>query len=169
MFPTRAMIFAVCIFFSVALIPLVFKVPDRDRIQIANARWSIIEKAKSEDRIFDKQIDAEHKFKVPPFTDDFDQRSRNRTEITGSAAPAPTANTTLSILIDQSLAIEFPTDAYEPNNFVLATKRHPMRRAKVSANKVRRVSNNSRANSEGHINYYQPLELPQPNFTTSAY
>src|SRR5262245_48744728 len=57
MFPTRAMVFAVFIFFSIALIPLVFKTPDAH--SNANVRWPVVEMAKSEDRIFEKQIDVE--------------------------------------------------------------------------------------------------------------
>jgi hypothetical protein len=169
MLPTRAMIFAVFIFFSVALMPLVFKAPDGDRIQIANVR-SAVEMAKTEDRIFDEQMDAEHKFKVttfaPQLTDEFNQRSQRQTDITRSAAPIPTANTTQSIDIDQSLAIEFPIAAYEPHKFAGANKRHPPRRAKVASNQLRRPKS-SQANAEA--NYYKPIDLPPPNFTISAY
>lgn len=168
MFPTRAMIFAVFIFFSVALTPLAFKAPYGDRIQITNVSWSTVEMAKSEDRILDKQIDAEHKFKVTKFADDFDQHSQSQTDITGSA-PNPTPSAAGSIDIAQSLAIEFPVAAYEPHKFAGVIKPHPLQRAKVAANHPRRVSNTSQTNSEANINHYKPIELPPPNFTTSAY
>ena len=167
MFPTRAMIFAVFIFFSVALTPLVFKAPDGNRIQITNV-GSTVEMAKSEDRIFDKQMDAEHKFKVttpPQFIDDVYQRSQSQTDITGSAS-IPTPRAAGSIDIDQSLSIEFPIAAYKPHKFAGAIKRHPLRRARVAANQPRRAL---QANSEANPNYYKPIELPTPNFTTSAY
>ena len=153
MFPTRAMVFAVFIFFSIALFPLVFKTPDAH--SNANVRWPVVEMAKSEDRIFEKQIDVEHKFEVTTFprqfNDDFDQRSQTQT---GSVDTA------------QSLAIEFPTAAHEPQKVRGAIKQHPLRRAKAAANQLRR---SSQANAEGNTNYYKPIELPPPNFTTSAY
>src|SRR5262249_16519592 len=147
MFPTRAMIFAVFIFFSVALTPLVFKVPDGDRIQNANVRWPAVEMAKSEDRIFDKQIDAE------------------QTDITGSA-PIPTPGAAGSIDIDQTLAIEFPVGAYEPHKVAGVIKRHP-RRAKIATNQLRSLSNNFQASAEANFNHYKPM--PPPNFTISGY
>jgi hypothetical protein len=168
MFPTRAMIFAVFIFFSVALTPLAFKPPYGDRIQITNVSWSTVEMAKSEDRTLDKQIDAGHKFKVAKFADDFDQRSQSQTDITGSA-PNPTPSAAGSIDIGQSLAIEFPVAAYEPHKFAGAIKRPPLRRAKVAPNQPRRVSNTLQNNSEANFNFYKPVELPPPNFTNSAY
>jgi hypothetical protein len=161
------------------LTPLMFKAPNGDHIQIANVGWSAVEMAKADDRI--KQIDAEHKFEVidspPQVTDDFDQGSQSQTDITGSAAPIrtasadttgsaapiPTASAAASIDIDQSLAIEFPTAAYEPHKSADAMKRHPLRRAKVAAK--RSVSNNPQANSGANS---KPIELP-PNFTNSAY
>jgi len=138
-----------------------------DEIELGSeVRWSAVEMAKSDDRI--KQIDAEHEFKVidspPQVTDDFDQRSQSQTDTTGSApiptssadptgsapiptssadttgsAPIPTSSAAGSIDIDQSLAIEFPTAAYEPHKSADAMKRHPLRRAKVAAK--RSVSN----------------------------
>src|SRR5262245_5234842 len=159
MFPTRAMVFAVLIFFSIALIPLVFKTPDA--YSNANVRWSAVEIAKSEDRIFEKQIDVEHKFEVTTrrqFTGDFDQRGQSQTDITGVAAG--------STDIAKSLAIEFPTAAYEPQKVAGAIKRHPLRRAKVADNQLRK---SLQANAEANTNYYKPIELPPPNFTTSAY
>src|SRR5262245_50450647 len=124
MFPTRAMVFAVFIFFSIALIPLVFKTPDAH--SNGNVRWSAVEIAKSEDRIFEKQIDVEPR----QFTGDFDQRSQSQTDITGIAL-IPTSGAAGSIDIAKSLAIEFPTAAYEPQKVAGAIKRHPLRRAKV--------------------------------------
>jgi hypothetical protein len=146
------------------LTPLMFKAPAGDRIQIANVGWSAVEMARSDDRSFDKQIDAEHEFKVidspPQVTDDFDRGSQSQTDTTGSA-PIPTSSAAGSI--DQSLAIEFPTAAYELHKSADAMKRHPLRRAKVAAK--RSVSNNPQANSEANS---KPVELP-PNFTNSAY
>jgi hypothetical protein len=163
MFPTRAMVFAVFIFFSIALIPLVFKTPDAH--SNANVRWSAVEIAKSEDRIFEKQIDVEKKFEVTTlprqFTGDFDQRSQSQTDIT-----VPTSSAAGSIDIVKSLAIEFPIAAYEPQKVAGAIKRHPLRRAKVAANQLRK---SLQANAEANTNYYKPIELPPPNFTTSAY
>jgi hypothetical protein len=148
------------------LTPLMFKAPAGDRIQIANVGWSAVEMARSDDRSFDKQIDAEHEFKVidspPQVTDDFDQGSQSQTDTTGSA-PIPTSSAAGSIDIDQSLAIEFPTAAYEPHKSADAMKRHPLRRAKVAAK--RSVSNNPQANSEAKS---KPIEL-LPNFTNSGY
>jgi hypothetical protein len=137
--------------------------PLMPNIQIANVRWSAVEMAKSDDRI--KQIDAEHKFETidppPQVSDDFDQRSHSQTDITGSAA-IPTSSAAGSIDIDQSLAIEFPIAAYEPDKSADTIKRHPLQRAKVAAK--RSVSNSAQANSEA--NYSKPIELPPPN---SAY
>jgi hypothetical protein len=148
------------------LTPLMFKAPAGDRIQIANVGWSAVEMARSDDRRFDKQIDAEHEFKVidspPQVTDDFDRGSQSQIETTGSA-PIPTSSAAESIDIDQSLAIEFPTAAYEPHKSADAMKRHPLRRAEVAAKQS--VSNNPQANSEANS---KPVELP-PNFTNSAY
>jgi hypothetical protein len=148
------------------LTPLMFKAPAGDRIQIANVGWSAVEMARSDDRSFDKQIDAEHEFKVidspPQVTDDFARGSQGQTDTTGSA-PIPTSSAAGSIDIDQSLAIEFPTAAYEPHKSADAMKRHPLRRGKVAAK--RSVSNNPQANSEANS---KPVELP-PNFTNSAY
>jgi hypothetical protein len=122
-------------------------------------KWSAVEMAKSDDRI--KQIDAEHEFKVtlPQVTDDFDQGSQSHT--TGSA-PIPTSSAA-EIDIDQSLAIEFPTAAYEPHKTAGAFKRHPPPRAKNAAKRV--GSNNLQANSEAKS---KPIEL-LPNFTNSGY
>jgi hypothetical protein len=158
------------------LTSLMFKAPNGDRVQIAKVGWSAVEMAKADDRI--KQIDAEHKFEVidspPQVTDDFDQRSQSQTDTTGSApirtasadttgsAPIPTASAAGSIDIDQSLAIEFPTAAYEPDKSADAMKL-PLPRPKVAAK--RSVSNNPQANSEANS---KPIELP-PNFTNSAY
>jgi len=143
------------------LTPL-FKAPN---IQIADVRSSAVETSKSDD--WNKQIDAEHNFEVidfpPQVTDDFDQHSQNQTDITGSA-PIPTSSAAGSIDIDQSLAIEFPIAAYEPDKPAHAIKRHPPQRAKVAAK--RSVSNNPRTNSEANSNYSKPIELPPPN---SAY
>jgi hypothetical protein len=124
-------------------------------------RWSsAVEMAKSDDGI--KQIDAEHEFKVtPPQVTDFDQGSQSQTDTTGSA-PIPTSSAA-EIDIDQSLAIEFPTAAYEPHKSAGAIKRHPPPRAKDAAKRVR--SNNPQANSEAKS---KPIEL-QPNFTNSGY
>ena len=148
------------------LTPLMFKAPAGDRIQIANVGWSAVEMARSDDRSFDKQIDAEHEFKVidspPQVTDDFDRGSQSQTDTTGSA-PILTPSAAESIDTDQSLAIEFPTAAYEPPKSADAMKRHPLRRAEVAAK--RSVSNNPQANSEANS---KPVELP-PNFTNSAY
>lgn len=171
MFPTRALIFAVCIFFSLALTPLMFNAPAGHRIQVAKVRWSAVEMAKSDDRIFEKQDDAENKFKIispPEFTDDFDRRSQSKRDITGSAS-IRTASAATSIDIDQSLAIEFPIAAYEPYKWVTAVKRPPLRRAKIAVNQPRRVSNNPQTNREATNTYYKPIELPPINFTTSAY
>ena len=123
-------------------------------------RWSsAVEMAKSDDGI--KQIDAEHEFKVtPPQVTDFDQGSQSQTDTTGSA-PIPTSSAA-EIDIDQSLAIEFPTAAYEPHKSAGAIKRHPPR-AKDAAKRVR--SNNPQANSEAKS---KPIEL-LPNFTNSGY
>ncbi len=143
-----------------------FKAPAGDRIQIANVGWSAVEMARSDDRSFDKQLDAEHEFKVidspPQVTDDFARGSQSQTDTTGSA-PIPTSSAAGSIDIDQSLAIEFPIAAYEPHKSAVAMKRHPLPRAKVAAK--RSVSNNPQANSEANS---KPVELP-PNFTNSAY
>ena len=148
------------------LTPLMFKAPAGDRIQIPNVGWSAVEMARSDDRSFDKQIDAEHEFKVidspPQLTDDFDRGSQSQTDTTGSA-PILTPSAAESIDIDQSLAIEFPTAAYEPHKSADAMKRHPLRRAEVAAK--RSVSNNPQANSEANS---KPVKLP-PNFTNSAY
>jgi hypothetical protein len=154
------------------LTPLIFKAPAGDRIQIANVGWSAVEMAGSDDRSFDKQIDAEHEFKVidsPQVTDDFDRGTQSQTDTTESAA-IPTSSAAESIDIDQSLAIEFPTAAYEPHKSADAMKRyplqrakHPLRRAEVAAK--RSVSNNPQANSEANS---KPVEQP-PNFTNSAY
>jgi hypothetical protein len=124
-------------------------------------RWSsAVEMAKSDDGI--KQIDAEHEFKVtPPQVTDFDQGSQSQTDTTGSA-PIPTSSAA-EIDIDQSLAIEFPTAAYEPHKSAGAIKRHPPPRAKDAAKRVR--SNNPQANSEAKS---KPIEL-LPNFTNSGY
>ena len=124
-------------------------------------RWSAVDLAKSDDRI--KQIDAEHEFKVTPpqVTDDFDQGSQSQTDTTGSA-PIPTSSAA-EIDIDQSLAIEFPTAAYEPHKSAGAIKRHPPSRAKDAAKRV--GSNNPQANSEAKS---KPIEL-LPNFTNSGY
>jgi hypothetical protein len=155
------------------LSPLIFKAPAGDRIQIANVGWSAVEMAGSDDRSFDNQIDAEHEFKVidspPQVTDDFDRGTQSQTDTTESAA-IPTSSAAESIDIDQSLAIEFPIAAYEPDKSADAMKRyplqrakHPLRRAEVAAK--RSVSNNPQANSEANS---KPVELP-PNFTNSAY
>jgi hypothetical protein len=121
---------------------------------------SAVEMAKSDDGI--KQIDAEHEFKVtPPQVTDFDQGSQSQTDTTGSA-PIPTSSAA-EIDIDQSLAIEFPTAAYEPHKSAGAIKRHPPPRAKDAAKRVR--SNNPQANSEAKS---KPIEL-LPNFTNSGY
>jgi hypothetical protein len=145
MFPTRAMVFAVFIFFSIALIPLVFKAPDA--YSNANIRSSAVEIAKSEDRIFEKPIDVEHKFEVTTlprqFTGDFDQRSQSQTDITGIAL-IPTSSAAGFIDIAKSLAIEFPTAAYEPQKVAGAIKRHPLRRAKVAANQLRKSASQRR-------------------------
>jgi hypothetical protein len=147
-----------------ALTPLMLKA---DRIQFANVGWSAVEMARSDDRSFDKQIDAEHEFKIidfpPQVTDDFDRGSQSQTDTTESA-PIPTSSAAESIEIDQSLAIEFPTAAYEPHKSADATKRHPRQRAKVAAK--RSVSINPQANSEANSNYSKPIELLPPN---SAY
>jgi hypothetical protein len=148
---------------------LMFKAPAGDRIQIANVGWSPVEMARSDDRSFDKQIDAEHEFEVidspPQLTDDFDRDSQ--TDTTGSA-PIPSAAE--SIDINLSLAIEFPIAAYEPDKSADAVKRHPLQRAKHPLRRAevaakRSVSNNPQANSEANS---KPVELP-PNFTNSAY
>src|SRR4029453_6701509 len=127
------------------LTSLMFKVRD---IQIADVGWAAVEMAKSDDRI--RQIDAEHKFEdidsPPQVVDDFDQRSQSETDITGSG-PIPTSSAAVSIDIDQSLAIEFPTAAYEPHKSVDAIKRHPLPRAKHPPERAkvaakRRVLNN---------------------------
>jgi hypothetical protein len=153
MFPTRLMLFAVGVFFSVALISLMFKAPDRDRIQIANLSSSAVEIAKSEDRIFDNQS------------------SQSQTDITGSihitSTKAPTHNSSAaSTDLDQSLAIEFPIAAYEPHT---PKKAVPSRVRANAANRPRTVSNSPQVNSAANNNYYKPVELPKPNFTTSAY
>jgi hypothetical protein len=118
------------------LTPLMFKAPAGDRIQIANVGWSAVEMARSDDRSFDKQIDAEQEFKVidspPRVTDDFDRGSQSQTDTTGSA-PIPTSSAAGFIDIDQSLAIEFPIAAYEPDKSADAMKRHPRQPAKVAA------------------------------------
>jgi hypothetical protein len=134
-------------------------------IQIANVAWSAVEITKSDDRI--KQIDAERTFEVidspPQVSDDVDQGSQSQTDITGSA-PIPTSSGDKSIDIDQSLAIEFPTAAYEPGKSADAMRRHPLQRAKVAAK--RSVSNNRQASSEANSNHSKPIELPLHN---SAY
>jgi hypothetical protein len=136
-----------------------------DEIELGfEVRWSAVEMAKSDGRI--KRIDVEHGFKVidspPQVTDDFDQRGQSQTDTTGSA-PNPTSSAAESIDIDQSLAIEFPTAAYEPHKSANARKRHPPPRAKDAAK--RSGSYNPQANSEANS---KPVELP-PNFTNSAY
>jgi hypothetical protein len=150
-----------------------FKAPAGDRIQIANVGSSAVEMARSDDRSFDKQIDAEHEFEVidspPQVPDDFDQGTQSQTDTTGSA-PIPTSSAAGSIDIDQSLAIEFPIAAYEPHKSADAMKRHPLQRAKHPLRRAevaakRSVSNNPQANSEANS---KPVELP-PNFTNSAY
>src|SRR5262245_8543775 len=156
MFPTRLMLFAVGVFFSVALISLMFKAPQRDRIQIANVSSSAVEIAKSEDRIFDNQS------------------SQSQTDLTGSihinSTNAPThSSSAASTDLDQSLAIEFPIAAYEPHTPEKAMKRPSRVRAKTAANRPRTVSNSPQVNSTANNNYYKPIELPKPNFTTSAY
>ena len=132
-------------------------------IQIADVGWAAVEMAKSDDRI--KRLDVENGFKVidssPQVTDDFDQGSQSQTDTTGSA-PIPTSSAA-EIDIDQSLAIEFPTAAYEPHKSAGAIKRHPPPRAKDAAK--RSGSNNPKANSAANS---KPIELP-PNFTNSAY
>ena len=138
-------------------------------IQIADFGWAAVEMAKSDDRI--KQIDAEHKFKVidspPQVADDFDQGSQSQTDITGSG-PTPTFIAAESIDIDQSLAIEFPTAAYEPHKSADAIKRHPLPRAKHPPERAkvaakRSVSTNMQTNSGAtSSNYSKPKELP-PN------
>ena len=156
------------------LTSLMFKVRD---IQIADVGWAAVEMAKSDDRI--TQIDAEHKFEVidspPQVVDDFDQRSQSQTDTTGSApistssadttgsAPIPTSSAAESIDIDQSLAIEFPTAAYEPHKSVDAIKRHPLRRAKHPPERAkvaakRSVSTNTQTNSGANSNYSKPIE-----------
>jgi hypothetical protein len=156
-----------------ALSQLIFKAPAGDRIQIANVGWSAVEMAGSDDRSFDKQIDAEHEFKVidspPQITDDFDRGTQSQTDTTESAA-IPTSSAAESIDIDQSLAIEFPIAAYEPDKSADAMKRHPLQRAKHALRRAevaakRSVSNNPQANSEANS---KPVELPA-NFTNSAY
>jgi hypothetical protein len=79
-------------------------------------RWpSAVEMAKSGDRI--KQIDAEQEFKItPPQVTDFDRGSQSQTDTTGSA-PIPTSSAA-EIDIDQSLAIEFSTAAYDRINLL---------------------------------------------------
>jgi hypothetical protein len=155
------------------LTPLMFKAPVGDRIQIANVGWSAVEMARSDDRGFDIQIDAEHEFKVmdspPQVTDDFDQGTQSQTDTTGNA-PIPTSSAAESIDIDQSLAIEFPIAAYEPDKSADAVKRHPLQRAKHPLRRAevaakRSVSSNPHANSEANR---KPVEL-SPNFTNSAY
>src|SRR4030095_3632270 len=143
------------------LTSLMFKVRD---IQIADVGWAAVEMAKSDDRI--RQIDAEHKFEVidspPQVVDDFEKRSQSETDIPGSG-PTPTSSAAVSIDIDQSLAIEFPTAAYEPHKSVDAIKRHPLpraqhppERAKVAAK--RSVSTNTQHNSGANSNYSKPIE-----------
>jgi len=143
------------------LTSLMFKVRD---IQIADVGWAAVEMAKSDDRI--TQIDAEHKFEVidspPQVVDDFDRRSQSETDITGSG-PIPTSSAAVSIDIDQSLAIEFPTAAYEPHKSVDAIKRHPLRRAKHPPERAkvaakRSVSTNTQTNSGANSNYSKPIE-----------
>jgi hypothetical protein len=152
---------------------LMLKAPAGDRIQIANVGWSAanvgwsaVETARADHRSFDKQIDVEHEIKVidspPQVTDDFDRGSQSQTDTTGSA-PIPTSSAAGSIDINQSLAIEFPIAAYEPDKSADAMKRHPLQRAKVAAK--RSVSNIPQANSEANS---KPVGLP-PNFTNSAY
>jgi hypothetical protein len=137
-------------------------------IQIADVGWAAVEMAKYDDRI--KQIDAEHKFEVidspPQVADDFDQGSQSQTDITGSG-PTPTSSAAESIDIDQSLAIEFPTAAYEPHKSADAIKRHPLPRAKHPPERAkvaakRSVSTNMQTNSGATSNYSKPRELP-PN------
>jgi hypothetical protein len=143
------------------LTSLVFKARD---IQIADVGWAAVEMAKSDDRI--RQIDAEHKFEVidspPQVADDFDQRSQSQTDITGSG-PIPTSSAAESIDIDQSLAIEFPTAAYEPHKSADAIKRHPLPRAKHPPERAkvaakRSVSTNPQTNSGANSNYSKPIE-----------
>ena len=143
------------------LTSLMFKARD---LQIADVGWAAVEMAKSDDRI--TQIDAEHKFEVidspPQVADDFDQRSQSQTDITGSG-PIPTSSAAESIDIDQSLAIEFPTAAYEPHKSVDAIKRHPLRRAKHPPERAkvaakRSVSTNTQTNSGANSNYSKPIE-----------
>ena len=143
------------------LTSLMFKARD---LQIADVGWAAVEMAKSDDRI--RQIDAEHKFEVidppPQVADDFDQRSQSQTDITGSG-PIPTSSAAESIDIDQSLAIEFPTAAYEPHKSVDAIKRHPLRRAKHPPERAkvaakRSVSTNTQTNSGANSNYSKPIE-----------
>ena len=143
------------------LTSLMFKARD---LQIADVGWAAVEMAKSDDRI--TQIDAEHKFEVidspPQVVDDFDQRSQSQTDITGSG-PIPTSSAAESIDIDQSLAIEFPTAAYEPHKSVDAIKRHPLRRAKHPPERAkvaakRSVSTNTQTNSGANSNYSKPIE-----------
>ena len=138
------------------LTSLMFKARD---IQIPNVGWSAV--AKSDDRI--RQIDAEHTFEVissPQVPDDVDQDSQSQKDITGSA-PIPTSSAAVSIDIDQSLAIEFPTAAYEPHKSADAIKL-PLPRPKVAAKRI--VSNNRQANSEASSNNPKPVELPLVNF-----
>jgi hypothetical protein len=143
------------------LTSLMFKARD---IQIADVGWTAVEMAKSDDRI--RQIDAEHKFEVidspPQVADDFDQRSQSQTDITGSG-PIPTSSAAESIDIDQSLAIEFPTAAYEPQKSADAIKRHPLPRAKHPPERAkvaakRSVSTNPQTNSGANSNYSKPIE-----------
>ena len=143
------------------LTSLMFKARD---LQIADVGWAAVEMAKSDDRI--RQIDAEHKFEVidppPQVADDFDQRSQSEKDITGSG-PIPTSSAAESIDIDQSLAIEFPTAAYEPHKSADAIKRHPLPRAKHPPERAkvaakRSVSTNPQTNSGANSNYSKPIE-----------
>jgi hypothetical protein len=150
------------------LAPLMFKAPAGNRIQTANVGWSAVDMATSDGRSVDKQIDAEHKFEVidspPEVADDFDQGSQSQTDITGSE-PTPTFSAAESIDIDQSLAIEFPTAAYEPHKSADAIKRHPLPRAKHPPERAkvaakRSVSTNTQTNSGANSNHSKPIELP---------
>jgi hypothetical protein len=137
-------------------------------IQFADVGWAAVEMAKSDDRI--RQIDAEHKFEIidspPEVADDFDQGSQSQTDITGSG-PTPTFSAAESIDIDQSLAIEFPTAAYEQHKTADAIKRHPLPRAKHPPERAkvaakRSVSTNTQTSSGANSNHSKPIELP-PN------
>src|SRR5262245_40156954 len=176
MFPTRLMLWGLGVFLLFALTPLMFKAPDRDHIQIENARWSAVAIAKLNDRIFDQKIDGENELtptvSAPPaFAED--RASQSQIDVMGSpyliSIVRRRSTTSASVDRDQSLGIEFPVAAYEPPKPRAAIKQSSRVRTKVTPNRQRSVSSNQEINAWANDNFYKHLELPQPNFTTSAY